>query len=348
MPLIGSEESLPMSISPVQTAPYDSLRERALAATAGLSRQSGPLASPREIRPISMSGLSVFDAVQARALGKMDVDGDGGLTAAELSAGVPGGKAPGAVDPAYFAAMDKDADGKLQLGELQAASMFGMNTLDALLAAQEGSASTEPPARFEASNIGAWLVREGDGDGDGVLSAEEFAAIGPAGDYAAPREGVEFPGSDILSKAGRAFAEADADKDGKLTGEELAHVMETGPHRIYFGDASNLAPTLMGVADANGDAAISMDEARATAPGVDGLDEAFVQGDADGDGKLSAAEVKAMIDAKPTLYSSGLIKIGEESAAGDIALRRLLLASLDRVSEAFRSRFERPGTETTA
>lgn len=298
-------------------------------------------------RPISTSGLSVFDAAQARALSKMDADGDGGLTAAELSAGLPGGQAPGAIDPAYFAALDKDSDGKLKLGELQVSSIFGMNTLNALLSAQEDSGSAKPSTRFEASNIGAWMVSQADQDGDGVLTAEEFATVGPAGDYAAPPRS-KFPGSDILSKSGRAFFEADSDKDGRLTGEELAHLMETGPHRLTIGDVSHATPTLMRIADADGDAAISVEEARATAKSSNGLDAMFQQGDADGDGKLSTVEIKAMIDAKQDFYSHGARRLVDETIHGHVALRGLLLASLDRVGEAFRAQFDPPRTEKTA
>lgn len=326
-----------MSISAAASSPLDAIRER-----------FPHLGAPRQMLRLSPSGLSVFDAVQARAMGKMDVDGDGGLTAAELSAGISGGKAPGAVDPAYFAAMDKDSDGKLQLSELQASAMFGMNTLNALLGAQEGEPSAEPPARFEASNIGAWMVREADQDGDGMLTAEEFAAVGPTGDYAPPPEGATFPGSDILSKAGRAFFEADADKDGRLTGEELAKVMEAGPHRLVLGDVMKLASTLMATADTDGDAAISVEEVRATAKSPDGISEMFVQGDTDGDGKLNVAEINAMIDAKPTLYSSGLMRLEDGPSVGDLALRRLLASSLDRLSEAFKQRLEPQSTEITA
>jgi len=340
-----------MSILPTQSNAYDPAmigQIRSAAASAG--RQLGDLgaATPRPFKAFSISGPSVFEAAQARLLSKMDVDGDGGLTAAELAAGVAGGKAPGAIDPAYFAAVDKDSDGRLQLAELQASSIFGTNTLNALLSAQEDSSASKPAARFEASNIGAWIVSEGDQDGDGVLTAEEFATVGPSGDYAAPRAGVEFPGSDILSKSGRAFFEADADKDGRLTGEELAQLMETGPHRLTFGDASTLAPTLMSVADADGDAAISAAEARAAAKSPDGLDAMFKQGDADGDGKLSAAEMKTMIDTKPGFYSHGAFKLYDQDVEGHSALRGLLLASLERVSEAFRARFDPPRTETTA
>ena len=202
------------------------------------------------------------------------------------------------------------------------------------------------------------MVSEADQDGDGGLTAEEFAAVAPKGDYAAPAPGVEFPGSDILSKAGRAFFQADADKDGKLTGEELANVMETGPHRLTIGDATHLAPTLMGVADSNGDGALTLDEARAAAKTPGGLEVLFKQGDTDGDSKLSITEMKAMIDAKPTLYSGGLLRFDENTGSstfaafniepGDLALRALLLRSLDRVSETFRAQFEPPRTQTTA
>jgi Ca2+-binding EF-hand superfamily protein len=319
----------------------------------GVTRQILTLPG-RSIRPLSASGLGVFEGVQARVMSKMDANSDGGLSAAEIAGGVPGGKALGTLDPAFMAALDKNSDGRLQLGELQASSMFDMNTLDALIGIQEGQeaeANTSPAPsygrRFEASNIGAWMVNEADQDGDGALTAEEFASIGPAGEFA-PRTDVEFPGSDILSKSGRAFFEADANKDGKLGGEELAYLMETGPHRITMGDATRTAPTLMAMGDTDGDAALSLDEARSVAPNVDGLDAAFVQGDTDRDGKLSAAEMKAMVDGKPTLYAHGFARIQDGPSAGDLALRRLLLASLDRMSEAFRSQLQPPASEITA
>jgi Ca2+-binding EF-hand superfamily protein len=302
-----------------------------------------PTLPPRTVLPskaFSLSGSSVFEGAQARLMGKMDLDGDGGLTAAELAAGLAAGKPLGAVDPAYFAAMDKDSDGKLQLGELQPSQLFSMNSLNALLSQQEAAPAE---GRWQAGGIGDWLVSEGDTDGDGQLSAEEFAAVGPAGEWQ--------PGSHpdaILSKADRAFAEADADQDGRVSAGELAKLMQGGLHRVYLGDATNLAPTLVGVADTDGDAAVSLDEARALAPSVEDLDAAFVQGDADGDGKLNAAEMKAMVDARPTLYGSGLLRIDDAPATGDVALRRLLLASLDKVSEAFRQRLDPPVRETTA
>ncbi len=339
-----------MSISQVMANAYDPTRwgQTRSAAKAPDPASPAPDASARrQIGPISITGLNVFDAAQARILGKMDTDGDGGLTAAELSAGFSKGQAPGAIDPAYFAAMDKDSDGKLQLGELQASSIFGMNTLNALLSAQEDAGAAKPSGRFEASDIGAWLVSQGDQDGDGVLSAEEFASVGPSGDYAAPQNAAAS-GSAILSKSGRAFAEGDVDKDGRLTGEELAHLMETGPHRLTIGDATRLTPTLMRVADSDGDESLSIEEARATAKSSKGVEAMFQQGDTDHDGKLSAAELKTMIDAKPGFYGQGLLKLNEDAVEGHTALRGLLLASLDRIGEAFRAQFDPPRTETKA
>lgn len=297
---------------------------------------------PRSIRILSASGLGVFDAAQARVMGKMDADKDGALSATELATSAPGGRALGAVDPAFFAALDKDADGKLQLAELRASSIFDMNSLNILLSAQEtqGAPEAEPKARFEASNLGAWMVGEADQDGDGLLNADEFAAYAPTGEYAPQPDREPFPGSDILSKAGRAFFETDTDQDGKLSGEELAHLMETGPHRFTMGDTTNLAPTLMEVADSDGDAGLSVDEAKAAVRTSDGLTELFGQGDTDGDGKLSTAEMKAMVDARPTFFANGISALGDAPSAGEMALRRLLMSSLDRLSERFRAQLQ--------
>ena len=278
----------------------------------------------------ALTGDTVFQAAQARIFGKVDGDGDGALSAAELGALAQSG----AIDPAYFAAFDKDADGKLRLDELQPSKLFSMNTLDALLGAQ-AEAAGEVGHRFEASNIAAWMVGEGDQDGDGMLSAEEFAAVGPEGEWKPLSGATPDPalGQDILSKAGRAFFQADKDKDGVLTSEELAALMEGGLHRVYIGqDVSGMAPNLMDRADSDGDRALSLAEARATGTNPAGLDTLFQEADADADGKLSADEIAAQVDRRAAYYRSGLARLGPDMPSeGENALYRMLRASLDQL-----------------
>lgn len=281
----------------------------------------------------SLSGDTVFKAAQARVLKVLDGDGDGALSAAELGSLSSGG----AIDPAYFAAFDKNADGKLRLEELQPSKLFSMNTLNALLGAQteRGGDVEGGGSAFEASNIAAWMVGEGDQDGDGLLSAEEFAAVGPAGEWKPVSSGAPDPalGQDILSKAGRAFFQADTDKDGALTAEELAALMENGLHQVYIGqDVSGMTANLIGRADADGDQALSLAEAGAAGANPAGLDALFQQADADADGKLTADEIAPLVDRRSDYYRGGLVRVGQDMPSeGEGALYRLLRASLDQL-----------------
>jgi len=264
--------------------------------------------------------FGVVEAAQQRAFSKLDTDGDGGVGIDELKglAGIGGGKN----DPAAFAALDGDGDKKLSLRELQASNLFSPATLGGLLTGQSDQ------------GLADWLVSDGDSDGDGALSLDEFRAVGPAGEFQphvlADGTLSTDPLDQILGKADRAFAAADADQDGKITAEELSAVMSTFGRPLSLASRATMAATLMSQ-DLDASGGLSRAEiGAASRPWLD-TDTAFATLDADGDGEVSAVELEAR--ASDASADDGETKGGEakdgrappilEVPSGDLALMRL-------------------------
>lgn len=266
-------------------------------------------------------------AVEQQVMGALDADQDGGVSFAELS---KLGKAqPSQVDlaarQAFFADSDKDGNGVLSRAELRSTSLFDNDSLAALIGAQG------------AGGVGDALVKRADTDGDGKLTAREYAGIAPdtsrasghfiknsAGEYVAVWE-------EQTQAEGRAedFARFDADKDGFLSGDELAAQFDDGRFNWGAGKTALGADVIDYVArtvDQDGDGALSLAEIKAAgeSAGLADFDAASLidDGDADHDGLLSRAELQGL-DLNEGLLSSGY----EDASAGQASLGRLAFAA---------------------
>ncbi|URE24971.1 hypothetical protein MUK42_18793 [Musa troglodytarum] len=124
---------------------------------------------------------------------------------------------------------DCDGDGKITKRELEA-------VLRRLV--------PDPPTAEEVAS----MVAEMDRDGDGCISLEEFAALGPA--LAAGAGGGE-------SELREAFAVFDADGDGKISAEELLGVFATlGDGGCTLEDCRRM----IGGVDADGDGFVGFED----------------------------------------------------------------------------------------
>lgn len=260
---------------------------------------AGPVTS-RTFKPKSLFSqlYGVVEAAQERLAAKLDMNKDGGVDLAELSA--LGGLGAGKNGPAAFAALDSDGDGKLNLRELQGAKIFTPEVLNTLLGQQSGNGLSE------------WLVAEGDADGDGALSLDEFRTVGPQGSSAPPRAPDDNPLSNALSKAERAFAAADADKDGLVTAPELAGVTTSYARRLWpMHNPAAVATSLM-ARDADGSGGLSEAElARSDAAAI------LRTVDADRNGEIGLDELRAEIERSPEYYSQGVIRLAGPMLAAD-------------------------------
>ncbi|QAY79461.1 hypothetical protein [Sphingosinicella sp. BN140058] len=134
-----------------------------------------------------------------------------------------------------------------------------------------------------------------------AAAAAGFAfAPGPRGLAAADLDGNgEITAAELRSAAQQKFAEADADKDGKLTGEELPRRGRGGHRGRHHDGPPPPATPQPGVAaeaapqpsrpklDADGDGAVTAAEFAV------GFEARFARADADHNGIVSAAELAA-------------------------------------------------------
>lgn len=172
-------------------------------------------------------------------------------------------------------------------------AQFATQTLASLLTTQQA-----PPS---ASDIAQKVISAVDSDGDGSLSLDEVEkALGQD----------TTSGSGALSQA---FGQLDTNGDGKLSQDELAsaisaHVSASNAHHHHHhhhaGGVGNetsgqLAESILGQADSNGDGALSADEIAQALGGTSAsnLSQTIASLDKNGDGKLDSAELSAAIDA---------------------------------------------------
>ena len=201
---------------------------------------------------------------------------------------------------------DEDKDGKITAEEfVKAYPRLGDIRFKALDANKDGTLSPDEAAPNRGAAI-AGLIRNADEDKDGKVSKAEFAKAEPKADESRfqsldqnadgslSSEDIEGsvrptgPGVGFAQMRDRLIQENDADKDGKLTQEELQKSKPGFPEATF----KRL--------DGNGDGVVSAED---TTPGrlegraigsrgeaEGGMREAMEKADADKDGKLSQEE----------------------------------------------------------
>jgi len=149
---------------------------------------------------------------QQRLAAKLDADGDGALSVAELSRLEKGGHGRnGRPAQAILAAQSASTEPATMSAEPPAAGRFGPRTLDALIRNQ-----TVPTPESLAEK----LVAAVDGDNDGAFTLAELKDALPGKSGHARGRGVH---------AERAFDRLDGDGDGKVTVAELALALGATP-----------------------------------------------------------------------------------------------------------------------
>lgn len=201
------------------------------------------------------------------------------------------------------------------------ATQFVSDTLASLLSAQEA-----PPS---ASTVANEIIKVADTNGDGSLSLSEVeAALGQTTTSGAD----STSGSSSADGLAQAFAQIDTNGDGQISAQELTNALGAmngqqgaqGPDGVHHGgghhhhhgmggmggaggadstSSTDLADTLMGQLDQNGDGTLSLTEIEnalgisPTSSSASSLSTAFNSLDTNGDGQLSTSEIAAGIDA---------------------------------------------------
>ncbi|CAK0766627.1 putative Ca2+-binding EF-hand superfamily protein [uncultured Gammaproteobacteria bacterium] len=140
--------------------------------------------------------------------------------------GAGGGKAPSATD--LVKAGDTDGDGKLSADELTAAFESvrpkdeASSSTSATSSSSSTSTSTTSSTSFKAPSA-ADLIKAGDTDGDGLLSADELNSLfeSKQAKNSASSSRSKPPSAEDLVKAG------DSNGDGALTADELSAMFES-------------------------------------------------------------------------------------------------------------------------
>lgn len=149
---------------------------------------------------------------QQRIAARLDTDGDGALSVAELVKLEKGGHGKnGRPAQAILAAQTTSAEPAAMSAEPAAARRFGPKTLDALIKNQ-----TAPTPESIAEKLVAAL----DGDDDGAFSLDELKDALP---------GKSGQAKGRAAHAERAFDRLDGDGDGKVTVAELALALGATP-----------------------------------------------------------------------------------------------------------------------
>jgi Ca2+-binding EF-hand superfamily protein len=176
-----------------------------------------------------------LDAATERLIKDKDQDGNGTLSAVEISISEEG-----------FKRADADANGELDAGELKNA----VDTISAELKPQglggpprhEDGDEDDEDENTETSSLIAALFQQADANGDGVLSLEELEAAASKITEELTKQEPKRPPS-VDERTDRLIQDRDQDGDSALSAEELPISSET-----------------FDVADTNKDGVLSFDE----------------------------------------------------------------------------------------
>ncbi|CAN7292427.1 EF-hand domain-containing protein [Caulobacter sp. LjRoot300] len=278
------------------------------------------------LKSLDLGGMAMLAAVKGQAFKAFDADQDGKVSAQEIAK--LGNNDPDklADKQALVSAFDRNGDGALDTSEFGASRLLDGKNLQTLLGVQD------------EAGMANWLIARADTDGDGTLSADEYAGV------ASPtiRSGRTVDGKSVWDPVEdvnvQHFGWTDADKDGQLSAEELATKLKAAPQLIRLADTSQAAGVLSTRGDSDGDGALSADELTAAvkAQNLDPSDvgDLMRSADRDGDAKLSAGELQAAARRHPLLFMRDQISGAPvPPSSGEMLLSRLLHSTMRGLSD---------------
>lgn len=279
------------------------------------------------LKVYSIAGGAMQVTVKDQVFKAFDADQDGKVTAEEIAKLGNNGSDNLADRQALVSVFDRNRDGALDVGEFGSSKLLDRENLQTLLGVQD------------EKGVAEWLISRADADGDGALSADEYATV------ASSRVGSARIGADgkavwdsVETVNANMFGLTDADKDGRLSADELAAKLEDAPQLRRLADASQAPDVLSARNDGDGDGGLSADEltkaAKAANIDTSALDDLMTSADQDGDAKLSVDELRAAARRRPELV--GLNSGGgadDLPSSGEILLARLMRSTLASIGD---------------
>lgn len=280
-------------------------------------------------KTLDLGGMAMLAAVKDQAFKAFDADRDGKVSAQEIAK--LGNNDPDklADKQALVSAFDRNGDGALDSSEFGASRLLDGKNLKTLLGVQD------------EAGVADWLIARADTDGDGTLSGDEYAGV------ASPtiRSGRVVDGEDVLDPIedvnAQHFGWTDADKDGKLSAEELTAKLKAAPQLIRFADPTQASGVMTTRNDGDGDGVLSVDELTAAAKAQDldpgAVDDLMRSADRDGDAKLSADELRAASRQHPLFVPGQVSGAPVPPSNGEILLSRLLHSTVRSLTDQLTS-----------
>jgi Ca2+-binding EF-hand superfamily protein len=248
-------------------------------------------------------GSALLQQMRERMMSRLDSDGGGSISRDEFAAGRPNGTSE--ADAAQrFAAIDADGDGALTATEISSHfQQLAPQTQGALLAAQgmgDGAEGGSGGIGRGRSNPVADLMTKLDADGDGSISKSELETV--------LRSVSSGSSDDATAAADALFDKLDADGSGAVGGDEVAQAL--GPRGRHgppppppSGGDSASGDDAFSSLDANGDGVISKAEFEA-ASGQNGA-----QGGVGGNTDDAAASLLAALRSARGQQSAGAVRV---------------------------------------